>query len=48
MSASHVSGLALGLTSAIGLMLPFRIASGHQQTIIYRAGARTPGKRLNC
>lgn len=30
------SGLALGLTSAIGLLLLFRIASGHQQTIIWR------------
>lgn len=30
------SGLALGLTSAIGLLLIFRIASGRQQTILWR------------
>lgn len=30
------SGLALGLTSAIGLLLIFRIASGHEQTILWK------------
>ena len=30
------SGLALGLSSAIGLLLIFRIASGRQQTILWR------------
>ena len=35
------SGLALGLSSAIGLLLIFRIASGRQQTILWRKAEET-------
>jgi len=38
------SGLALGLTSAIGLLLIFRIATDHQQTILWNQSADAVGE----